>query len=49
MPQLTNALMWLPVTLDWSVYLGIYLSLLVFGLVIGCLGALLAMRRYLKI
>lgn len=49
MPQLTNALIWLPVTLDWSVYLGIYLSLLVFGLVIGCLGALLAMRRYLKI
>ncbi len=49
MPQLTNALMWLPVTLDGGTYVMIYVSLLVFGLVIGCLGAMLAMRRYLKI
>ena len=49
MPQLTNALMWLPVTLDGGTYVMICVSLLVFGLVIGCLGAMLAMRRYLKI
>lgn len=49
MPKLTSALMWLPITLDGGTYLMVYLSLLVFGLVIGCLGAVLAMRRYLKI
>lgn len=49
MPQLAQTLMWLPVTLDGSTYVMVYLSLLVFGLVIGCVGAMLAMRRYLKV
>ena len=35
--------------LDGSVYLTIYIALILFGLVIGILGSLLAMRRYLRV
>ena len=36
-------------SVDGSVYFFIYVSLVVFGLVIGVVGSLLAMRRYLKV
>lgn len=49
LPMLTNALMWLPITVEPSTYALVYISLLIAGLVIGMLGALMAMRRYLKI
>ena len=49
LPHITSALMWLPINLDFSIYLMVYGLLVVFGLVIGLIGALLAMRRYLKI
>ncbi|MDO4533887.1 MAG: permease-like cell division protein FtsX [Coriobacteriia bacterium] len=49
LPYVTNALMWLPINLDFSTYLIVYGLLVVFGLVIGLIGAMLAMRRYLKI
>ncbi|MDO4400236.1 MAG: permease-like cell division protein FtsX [Coriobacteriia bacterium] len=49
LPYVSGALMWLPINLDFTVYLVVYALLIVFGLVIGLIGATLAMRRYLKI
>ena len=49
LPYVTSALMWLPINLDLTTYLLVYGLLVVFGLVIGLIGAVLAMRRYLKI
>ena len=49
LPRITSALMWLPINLDFSIYLVVYCLLVAFGLIIGLIGALLAMRRYLKI
>lgn len=49
LPMLTNALMWLPITVSASTYVLVYLSLLAAGLLIGMVGAFFAMRRYLKI
>ncbi|MBE6470487.1 MAG: permease-like cell division protein FtsX [Coriobacteriaceae bacterium] len=49
LPYVTSALMWLPINLDFMIYLVVYGLLVVFGLVIGIIGAMLAMRRYLKI
>ena len=48
-PQLQNTIKFLNFTVDGSIYFGIYVSLVVFGLVIGLFGSLLAMRRYLKV
>ena len=49
LPQVSNALVWLPVNVEVSTVLLIYAALLVAGLVIGLLGSALAMRRYLKV
>lgn len=49
LPYVASALMWLPMGLDFMVYLAVYGILVLFGLVIGIIGAMLAMRRYLKI
>lgn len=49
LPRVQDAFMWLPVGLDDTVYLLIYLALIGAGLIIGLLGSALAMRRYLKV
>lgn len=49
LPQISNALMWLPVDLSAQAFLLIYAALLVAGLFIGLIGSALAMRRYLKV
>lgn len=48
-PALQNSIRFLDFTIPGSTYAIIYVSLVVFGLVIGLLGSLLAMRRYLKV
>lgn len=49
LPQISGALMWLPVDLSAQAFLLIYIALLVAGLFIGLVGSALAMRRYLKV
>lgn len=49
LPVVSSALKWLPITVAGSTYLMVYAALLVAGLLIGFIGALFAMRRYLKI
>lgn len=49
LPRVSTALPWLPIQLDVSMFILIYLALLVAGLVIGLLGSMFAMRRYLKV
>ena len=49
LPHVTTALMWLPINLPFTTFLTVYALLVVFGLVIGLIGAFFAMRRYLKI
>ena len=49
LPKLQSALPWLPINVDGSTYLLIYLLLLVAGLLLGLLGSAWAMGRYLKI
>ncbi len=49
LPQVSNALVWLPVNVEFGTVLLIYAALLVAGLFIGLLGSALAMRRYLKV
>ncbi|MEG0217540.1 MAG: permease-like cell division protein FtsX [Raoultibacter sp.] len=49
LPQVSNALQWLPIDLGIQTFVLIYGALFVAGLVIGLLGSLLAMRRYLKV
>ncbi|MEG0071821.1 MAG: permease-like cell division protein FtsX [Raoultibacter sp.] len=49
LPQVANALQWLPIDLSIQTFVFIYVALFVAGLVIGILGSLLAMRRYLKV
>ena len=48
-PRLQEMVKFLNFSVDGSVYFFIYVSLVVFGLVIGVVGSLLAMRRYLKV
>ncbi len=48
-PRLQDMIKFLNFNVDGSVYFMIYVSLIVFGLVIGIIGSLLAMRRYLKV
>ncbi len=49
LPSMAVALPWLPINIDLGLFLLIYLALLVAGLIIGMLGSLFAMRRYLKV
>ena len=49
LPRITKALPWLPLNVDPAMFLMIYGALLVAGLVIGLLGSVFAMRRYLKV
>lgn len=49
LPQMAIALPWLPINISIGMFLLIYIALLVAGLVIGVLGSLFAMRRYLKV
>lgn len=49
LPGVSNTLMWLPINLDFSVFLMVYIVLIVAGLFIGLVGSALAMRRYLKV
>ena len=49
LPGVTTTLPWLPISVDTPTFLLIYLALLVAGLVIGLLGSVFAMRRYLKV
>ncbi len=49
LPSMAVALPWLPINIDLGLFLLIYVALLIAGLVIGVLGSLFAMRRYLKV
>lgn len=49
LPKISTALSWLPISVSGMAYLKISLILLLFGLIIGLFGSLLAMRRYLKV
>lgn len=49
MPHLEDMITFLPLTIAPSTYTMIYGVLLVAGIVVGCLGSVLAMRKYLKI
>ena len=49
LPRITTALPWLPINVDPITFVLIYVALLVAGLVIGLLGSVFAMRRYLKV
>lgn len=49
LPQMAVTLPWLPIGVDLGMFLLIYLAMLVAGLVIGLLGSLFAMSRYLKV
>ena len=48
-PTIQNSLTFLPMDVPTSMFLFIYLILLVAGIVIGLIGSALAMRRYLKV
>lgn len=49
MPVVTNALQFLNFAISDTIYLWVYLLLLVLAVFIGVLGSMLAMRRYLKV
>ena len=49
LPRLQTSLAFLPINVEPNTFLFIYLILLVAGLVIGLIGSMLAMRRYLKV
>ncbi|MGI6032388.1 MAG: permease-like cell division protein FtsX [Coriobacteriales bacterium] len=49
LPSIEHAVSFLPLTIDPSVYGGIYALLVVAGLIIGMVGSAIAMRRYLKV
>lgn len=49
LPRITAALPWLPINVDPVMFVLIYVTLLCAGLVIGLLGSVFAMRRYLKV
>ncbi len=48
-PQLSNSLQFLSFELSPTVVVGVYVSLVVAGVIIGLLGSAIAMRRYLKV
>ena len=47
--RVSEAFMWLPVDLSAAVYVQIYVTLVIAGLIIAAIGAFFAMRRYLKV
>jgi cell division transport system permease protein len=49
LPKITSALPWLPISVEPTTFLLIYVGLFVAGLLIGLIGSLFAMRRYLKV
>ncbi len=49
LPRLQTALTWLPLDLSVNMFIMFYVTLAVFGLVIGLIGSAFAMRRYLKV
>ncbi len=49
LPKVITALPWFPISVDLGTYLFIYLALMVAGLLLGLVGSMLAMRRYLKV
>ena len=49
LPQISIALPWLPVSVDFSMFMLIYVAIIVAGFVFGVLGSAFAMRRYLKV
>lgn len=49
LPRVTSALPWLPINVEPTTFILIYVTLLCAGLVIGLLGSVFAMRRYLKV
>ena len=49
LPRIAAALPWLPINVDPVTFVLIYVTLLCAGLVIGLLGSVFAMRRYLKV
>ncbi|MGN0301846.1 MAG: permease-like cell division protein FtsX [Anaerotardibacter sp.] len=49
LPQISVALPWLPISIAPATFIFIYLALLCAGLIIGLLGSMVAMRRYLKV
>ena len=49
LPKLEEAVSWLPIALPSTYYYMIYAALLVAGLLIGMLGAMLSMRKHLKV
>lgn len=49
LPSIQGAVPFLPIEIDVTTFLFIYLVLLVAGLVIGLIGSALAMRRYLRV
>lgn len=49
LPQISAALPWLPIEMEMMTFIFIYLGLLGAGLLIGLLGSMFAMRRYLKV
>ncbi|MBQ9002325.1 MAG: FtsX-like permease family protein, partial [Eggerthellaceae bacterium] len=49
LPRLQGSLAFLPIEVNGTTFLVIYLVLIVAGLVIGLIGSALAMRRYLKV
>ena len=49
LPRLQQSLAFLPISIEGSTFLLIYLVLLVAGLIIGLIGSAFAMRRYLKV
>lgn len=48
-PRVSEALQFLNFSIDATMYLWVYLMLLVLAIIIGILGSMLAMRRYLKV
>lgn len=49
LPRVTSVLPWLPINVEPTTFILIYVTLLCAGLVIGLLGSVFAMRRYLKV
>lgn len=48
-PHLEEMITFLPLSIDAATYSMIYVVLIVAGIIVGCLGSVLAMRKYLKI
>ena len=49
LPAISKSLTWMPLNLSIGIFVGIYLILIVSGLIIGIIGSAFAMRRYLSV